>query len=102
MELEGIRDKISRGEYRYSDHAVKRMIKRTIDRAEIEEAVLSGEIIEEYPDDKYAPSCLVYGRVRSGRHLHVQLSIPPTVVIITAYDPDETEWIDYRVRRKKK
>ena len=102
MELKELRDKISRGEYRYSDHAVKRMIRRSIDRAEIEEAVLSGEIIEEYPDDKYSPSCLVYGRVRSGRHLHVQLSIPPTVVIITAYDPDETEWIDYRVRRKKK
>jgi hypothetical protein len=31
----------------------------------------------------------------------VQLSLPPTVVIITAYDPDKTEWIDYRVRRKK-
>ena len=102
MEIEGIRDKINKREYRFSDHAVKKMIKRSIDRAEIEEAVLSGEIIEEYPDDKYSPSCLVYGRARSGRHLHVQLSIPPTVVIITAYDPDESEWIDYRVRRKKK
>jgi hypothetical protein len=102
MELKELRDKISRGEYRYSDHAVKRMIRRSIDRAEIEEAVLSGEIIEEYPADKYSSSCLVYGRTRFGRHLHVQLSIPPTVVIITVYDPDETEWIDYRVRRKKK
>lgn len=102
MELKEIRDKISRGEYRYSDHAVKRMIKRSIDRAEIEEAVLSGEIIEVYPDDKYSPSCLVYGKAESGRHLHVQLSIPPTVVIITVYDPDETEWIDYRVGRKNK
>lgn len=61
METEGIRVKIDRGEYRFSDHALKRMIKRSIDRIEIEEAVLSGEIIEEYcPDDKYSPSCLIY------------------------------------------
>ncbi len=101
MEIEEIKVKISIGEYRFSDHAVKRMIKRSIDRVEIEDAVLSGEIIEEYPDDKYSPSCLIYGRTKSGRHLHVQLSLPPAVVVITAYDPDETEWIDYRVRRKK-
>ncbi len=101
MEIEEIKVKISIGEYRFSDHTVKRMIKRSIDRVEIEDAVLSDEIIEEYPDDKYSPSCLVYGRTKSGRHLHVQLSLPPAVVVITAYDPDETEWIDYRVRRKK-
>jgi hypothetical protein len=77
------------------------MIKRNIERSEIEEAVITGEIIEEYPDDKYSPSCLVYGRTESGKHLHVQISIPPTIVIITAYEPDESEWIDYKVRRKK-
>jgi hypothetical protein len=101
MEIDGIRVKINRGEYRFSDHAVKGMIKRNIERIEIEEAVRVGDIIEEYPDDKYSPSCLIYGRTKSGRHLHIQLSIPPTVVIITAYEPDESEWIDYRVRRKK-
>ena len=101
MEIEGLRVKIGGGKYRFSDHAVKRMIKRAIDRTEIEEAVLSGEIIEEYPDDKYSPSCLIYGRTKAGRNLHVQISLPPSVVVITAYEPDETEWIDYRVRRKK-
>lgn len=101
MEIQEIRVKIAVGEYRFSDHAVKRMIQRSIDRIEIEEAVLYGEIIEEYPDDKYSPSCLIYGKTKSGRNLHVQISIPPSVVIITAYDPDEAEWINNRVRRKK-
>lgn len=99
MEIDKIRVKIKIGEYRFSDHAVKKMIKRSIDRVEVEDAVLTGEIIEEYPDDKYSPSCLVYGRTKSHRHLHVQVSLPPIVVIITAYDPDETEWIDYKIRR---
>lgn len=101
MEIDEINVKIGLGQHRFSDHAVKRMIKRSIDRIEIEEAVLSGEIIEEYPDDKYSPSCLIYGRTKAGRHLHVQISLPPSVVVITAYDPDEAEWIDYRIRRKK-
>lgn len=101
LKIEEIRDKINAGEYRFSDHAVKRLIKRLINRAEIENAILTGEIIEEYPRDKYSPSCLVYGMSKSGRHLHVQLSLPPTVVIITVYEPDDTEWIDFRKRRGK-
>ncbi len=101
MGIEGLRVKINKREYRFSDHAVKRMIKRSIDRIEIEEAVLSGEVIEEYPDDKYSPSCLIYGRTKTGRNLHIQISLPPSVVVITVYDPDEAEWIDYRSRRKK-
>ncbi len=99
MGIEGIRVIINRGAYRFSDHAVKRMIKRSIERREIEEAVMNGEIIEEYPDDKYGPSCLIYGKTNAGRHVHSQFSLPPSVVIITAYEPDEAEWINFRVRR---
>ena len=99
MTIERIKDKIRTGKYRFSDHAVKRMIKRAINRYEIEDAIIAGEIIEEYPEDKYSPSCLVYGKTRKGRNLHIQLSLPPAVVIITVYEPDESEWIDCKVRR---
>lgn len=75
------------------------MIKRSIDRHEVEEAILSGEIIEEYPDDKYSPSCLIYGKTENGRDLHVQISLPPTVVVITTYEPDSAEWINGKIRR---
>jgi hypothetical protein len=96
--MERIKDKIRTGEYRFSDHAVKRMIERSINRYEIEYAAMAGKIIEEYPDDKYSPSCLVCGKTRKGRNLHIQISFPP-VVIITVYEPDESEWIEYEVRR---
>jgi hypothetical protein len=99
MTIKKIQDKIRRGEYRFSDHAVKRMIKRSIDRLEVEEAILSGEIIEEYPDDKYSPSCLVNGKTGKGRILHVQISLPPAIVIITTYEPGSEEWIDGKTRR---
>ena len=99
MTLDGIQDNIKAGRYRFSDHAVKRMIKRSISRQEVETVIGEGEIIEEYPDDKYSPSCLVYGKTEVGKILHIQVSLPPTVVVITAYEPDPEEWVNGRNRR---
>jgi len=99
MTIKEIQDKIKKCEYRFSDHAIKRMIKRSIDRHEVEEVVLGGEVIEEYPDDKYSPSCLIYGKTEKGRDLHVQISLPPIVVVITTYEPDPAEWINCKIRR---
>ncbi len=94
-----IKDKIIKGEHRFSEHVIKRMIKRFIERFEVEEAIINGEIIEEYPDDKYSPSCLIYGKTKNGKDLHVQVSLPPKVVVITTYEPDQSEWIDCKIRR---
>jgi hypothetical protein len=40
MTIKNIQDKIQKSQYRFSDHTVKRMIKKTVDRHEIEEAIL--------------------------------------------------------------
>ncbi len=99
MNIRPIQEYIRRERYKFSDHAVKRMMKRSIDRHEAEEVVLTGEIIEEYPADKYSPSCLIYGRTQTGRALHVQASLPPLVVIVTVYEPDPKEWVNGKIRR---
>ena len=99
MDIRPIQDKIRKGEYRFSDHVVKKMIQRLINRLEVEECIIDGEIIEEYPGDKYSPSCLIYGKTKGGRNLHVQVSLPPRVVVITTYEPNPLEWIDYKTRR---
>jgi hypothetical protein len=99
MKLKGIQNRIRSGEYKFSDHSVKRMIKRNVTRKEVESVILAGEIIEEYPGDKYSPSCLIYGRTENGRDLHVQVSCLPVVVIITVYEPDPEEWVGCRTRR---
>ncbi len=75
------------------------MISRKIIREEMEHAILKGQIIEEYPDDKYSPTCLIYGKSEAGRHLHIHLSVPPKVVVITTYEPDPAEWDNYQIRR---
>jgi len=68
----------------------------------MDEALLGpAEIIEDYPDDKYGPSCLILGFTRRGRPLHVQCSYPsrPLVKIVTLYEPDDDLWTDFRRRK---
>jgi hypothetical protein len=100
MDIQSIQQKIGRGEYHWRRHAIQRSIERGIAEEEVVDAVLSGEIIEEYPTDKYGPSCLILGRTKAGRALHVQCSLPPTVWVITLYEPDPEEWIDVRTRKR--
>ena len=98
-DIEEIRAAFVAGEYHYTLHSVQRTTARRISRQEIEQAVAAGEVIEQYPHDKYGPSCLILGFTRTGRPLHVQCSLPPGVKIVTAYEPDPNEWLDNRVRR---
>lgn len=101
--IDEIRQKLQRQEYEYSLHAVDQSILKRITRREVEEAVTSGQIIEDYPTDKYGPSCLIFGMTAAGRPLHVQCTYPtrPKVKLITLYEPDPTEWIDFKIRRPK-
>jgi len=87
--------------YEYSGHAVDQGILKHISRSEIVEAVENAKIIEDYPEDKYGPSCLIYGKTVLGRPLHIHCSYPsrPKVKIITVYEPNPDEWDEYQKRR---
>ena len=100
--LDEIRRKIAGRHFEFSKHAVDQTIVRGISVGELEGAISNeSEIIEDYPDDKYGPSCLILGFTRDGRPLHVQSSYPsrPVLKIITVYEPDPDLWIDFRIRK---
>lgn len=99
--IDGIREIISAGDFEFSKHAVDQSILRHIILDDIRDAIAGGEVIEDYPDDKYGPSCLIFGRTRTGRPLHVQCSYPsrPLIKIITVYEPDANLWTDFKVRK---
>jgi len=99
MDITLIQKSVRRGDYYWRQHAIERSIEREITEKEVADAILNGIIIEEYPDDKYGPSCLVFGRSKDGTPIHVQCSLPPEVWIITVYQPDPDEWIDFSQRR---
>lgn len=89
-------------QYEYSKHAVDQTILRGISVLELEEAIANrSEVIEDYPNDKYWPSCLVLGFTYAGRPLHVHCSYAsrPLVKIITIYEPDPGRWTDLKFRK---
>lgn len=72
--IEEIRAKITRDRFEFSQHAVDQSIIRRISVQELREAIAGGQIIEDYPDDKYGPSCLILGF--TAHDGPVQLPIP--------------------------
>ena len=99
--IDDLRSKIGQNAFEFSKHAVDQTILRNISVQEIRDSVNKGEIIEDYPDDKYGPSCLIFGVTQNGRPIHIQCSYPsrPIVKVVTVYEPDPDRWIDYKVRR---
>jgi Domain of unknown function (DUF4258) len=99
--IDAIRRKIGSDEFEFSKHAVDQSVIRGISVEEVREIFGDAEVIEDYPQDKYGPSCLVFGKTKSGRPLHIQCSYPlrPLVKIITLYEPDPDLWIDFKTRR---
>ncbi len=75
-------------------HAVKRMAQRGINAKEVHHALMTGETIKTYPEDKPYPSQLVLGWVGE-RPIHVVTALreeDAAKVIITAYEPDVLKW----------
>jgi len=69
----------------------------------MEEAISSrSELVEDYPEDKYGPSCLILGFTKTGRPLHIQCSYAsrPLIKITTLYEPDPDLWVDFRIRKQ--
>ena len=99
--LDQIRSQLSIGEFNFSRHALKRVVERNISEIEIKQVGMNANIIEEYPEDKYSPSCLLLGFTQTERPLHIQVSRADTdlVKIITLYEPNAEEWVNYSQRR---
>ncbi len=99
--LDDIRHQLTTGEFEFSRHAFKRTVERNISELEIRQAGTEAILIEDYPDDKYSPSCLLLGFTNAKRPLHFQVSYVESDLtkIITIYEPDSAEWIDYKKRR---
>ena len=88
--IDEIRAKIAAGTFEFSKPAADQSILRRVSIQELLEAIEAGEIIEDYPNDKYGPSCLIFGLTTADRPLHIQCSYPsrPLLKVITLYEPD--------------
>lgn len=101
MDIEDIKRKVGEGKYAVSFTHTEKLRLRRIKTGDIEQAVKSGNIIENYPNDPRGPSCLVLGRI-GDRALHILFARleAEEILVVTAYEPDPEEWEnDWQTRK---
>ncbi len=88
---------------KFSGHALQRMFARGFQKSMVVEAVKTGDIIKDYPEDYPYPSYLLLAKVK-GEVIHIVSAfntILDEIYIITVYRPDKKLWSDdFKTRRK--
>ncbi len=71
FKIEWIIDKIQKKEYYFSKHADQERQNENLLIEEIEEAIFSGRILEQYKDTGRGKSCLAVGFANNGKPIHI-------------------------------
>ncbi len=88
LEFAWICDRIKNDEYFFSKHGDNERQNDSLSIDEVEEAVLSGRILETYPDTGRGISCLIAGFTNNGKPIHIVCGERKEwLVIITIYIP---------------
>lgn len=104
MNIEDIVDAIRNHRIRITDHADEEAQADYLSFDEIFISVFQGQVIENYPDDRPFPSCLIYGGTFSGTPVHSVWAYNYEnrwAVLVTVYRPDPQRWINWCIRRPK-
>lgn len=102
IKFESIIQSIEDKKLRVTDHADEEASNDRIILMEVFDTISSGEIIEQYPDDKPYPSCLIFSRLKGEDPIHTVWAFNQTTqssVLITIYRPDPQKWIGGKIRR---
>ncbi|MCL6474083.1 MAG: DUF4258 domain-containing protein [Firmicutes bacterium] len=94
MDIDKIRQCVRESRYLYSQHAEHRRKTEGLTFEQIEEALLSGQIIEDYADTGRGESCLIVGFSGSVAIHAVCGRRGDKVVIITVYVPRPPKFVD--------
>jgi len=97
-------DKIALKKHCILRHCILRMYQRNISANEVQEVLVSGDLIETYEEDRPLPSCLIMDESKGRKiHLVVAVDLPDEMLwVVTVYEPSYEEWeTDFRRRRLK-
>ena len=104
MKIDGLRSRVKRGNYLVKSHAVQHALKEGFERKHMVDAIMNGEIIEAYPEEKRV---LVSGQVfltetvKTYIHVVCEYADPVYVEFVTAYIPDRKLWETPPTRRRR-
>lgn len=101
MSIEKIKTNVRANLYVYTLHAEIERKTEGLTYAQIEEALLNGEILEQYPDTGRGESCLLVGFAKD-IPIHIVCGWRgEKVALITVYIPRPPKFIDPRTRGEK-
>jgi len=101
FDIESIQAMLAGNAIEYTQHFKARIKERDIKHADIRQALLTGEIIEQHPNDEPLPSVLIFGYTKNILPLHIAVSIDDDKIwLVTAYIPSLEIWEpDYKTRK---
>lgn len=92
--VECFRGQIATDAVLITQHAQREMIEEEIHLDEVYEAIVSSQVLENYPDHRRGACCLVGGYTKRGRPLHVVCTTARSeLILITVYEPKPPKWI---------
>ncbi|OFV97856.1 MAG: hypothetical protein A3H28_07440 [Acidobacteria bacterium RIFCSPLOWO2_02_FULL_61_28] len=103
LALTQIKSQATAGRIRVTQHAAQEMAEEEASLDEVLEAIQNAEILEYYAEHRRGPCCLLNGRTKQGRFLHVVCTTAqPVLVLITVYEPKPPKWTTPGVRGEKR
>jgi hypothetical protein len=89
-------------EFRITQHAHQEMVEEEIALDQLQEAIASCQLLENYPHHLRGACCLLTGLTHGGRPLHVVCATAqPVLIVITVYEPKPPKWITPTRRREQ-
>ena len=88
FDINWIHERVTQIEYYFSRHGDQERQNDGLTIAEVEEALLSGRILEQYKDTGRGESCLVVGFTEAGMPVHIVCGTRGDwLVVVTVYIP---------------
>jgi len=92
--LERIRAQVATENIRITQHAQQEMVEEIITLDEVLQSIASARIVENYPEHRRGPCCLLTGLTQDARPLHIVCTTAqPVLIIITVYEPKLPKWV---------
>jgi hypothetical protein len=78
---------------RVTVHAHQEMVEEDVSLEEVREVLLDAAVVENYPEHKRGPCCLVCRQTSRARYVHVVCTTSLEVtIVITVYEPKPPKW----------
>jgi hypothetical protein len=100
--LEGIRAHALTNNVRITQHAQQEMAEEDITLDEVLQSIASAQLLENYPEHRRGPCCLLSGRTTNSRPVHIVCTTAQAaLIIITVYEPKPPKWVTPTQRRQE-